>query len=98
MGEVRLRGYLVCASQHDARIVTEHLPEHVSLTRAEPGCLSFEVTPTDDPLVWRVDELFRDETVFAAHQARAAGSSWGRATAGIERRYAVDGLSSTEGR
>ncbi|MCS5718842.1 antibiotic biosynthesis monooxygenase [Herbiconiux sp. CPCC 205763] len=97
MGEVRLRGFLVCASQYEARIVAEHLPDHIALTRAEPGCLSFEVTLTDDPLVWRVDELFRDETVFAAHQARAAGSSWGRATAGIERRYSVDGLSGEEG-
>jgi quinol monooxygenase YgiN len=91
MGEVRLRGYLVCASHVEARIVTAHLPEHISLTRAEPGCLTFDVTPTDDPLVWRVDELFRDEDAFAAHQARVDGSSWGRATVGIERRYAVDG-------
>ncbi|MFB2597488.1 putative quinol monooxygenase [Herbiconiux sp. P17] len=98
MGEVRLGGYLVCASQDEARIVTEHLPEHVALTRGEPGCLAFDVTPTDDPLAWRVDERFHDEAAFAAHQARAAESNWGRATAGIERRYSVEVLPDTEAR
>lgn len=71
--------------------MAENLPTHVTLTRAEPGCLSFEVTPTGDPLVWRVDELFRDDGAFAAHQSRTAASPWARATARIERRYAVDG-------
>ena len=39
-------------------------PEHIRLTRTRPGCLSFEVTQTDDPLVWRVDERFTDDAAF----------------------------------
>ncbi|WP_308470940.1 putative quinol monooxygenase [Clavibacter michiganensis] len=76
------------------RLVVENLPEHIMLTRAEPGCLSFEVTQTTDPLVWRVEERFEDEEVFRAHQARVASSEWGRITSQIERRYVVEGLSS----
>jgi hypothetical protein len=43
-------------------------------------------------MVWQVDECFLDSTAIKAHQDRVAGSAWGRATAGIERRYAIDGL------
>ena len=91
MSAVSLTGLLICDSPERARIVVEHLPLHVELTRAEPGCLSFEVAQTEDPLVWQVDELFQDAASFAAHQQRVAASEWGRATAGIERRYEVDG-------
>jgi quinol monooxygenase YgiN len=90
MSDVRLNGHLVCASRQEARIVAEFLPEHIALTRAEPGCLAFDVTPTADPLVWQVEERFRDEAAFAVHQARTAASPWARATAAIERRYSVE--------
>ncbi|HEY1135493.1 MAG TPA: antibiotic biosynthesis monooxygenase [Nocardioides sp.] len=92
MGEVRLRGELVCDDAAEAATVAEHLPRHVALTRAEPGCRSFAVTPTDDPLVWQVDECFTDAAAFRAHQARVAASEWGVATARIERRYRVEGI------
>ncbi len=89
---VHLTGTLVCADDDEAAVVQRHLDRHVALTRAEAGCLSFEVTPTDEPGVWRVEEWFRDAEAFAAHQRRAAGSEWGRATAGIERRFLTEGL------
>jgi len=89
MGHVELSGRLVCADEREAEIVVRHLPEHVALTRAEPGCLSFEVRATADPLVWTVSERFASPAAFAAHQQRVATSEWGRATAGIERDYAI---------
>ena len=89
MAEVRLSGFLVCEDEGQLRIVREHLPDHLALTRAEPGCLSFEVAQTEDPLVWRVHEVFRDDDAFRSHQRRTAASDWGRATAGILRRYTV---------
>lgn len=92
MNDVRLSGQLVCADAIQARQVAELLPEHVSMTRMEPGCLSFAVTPTDDPLVWQVEERFDSESAFKAHQTRVAGSAWGRATADLERRYSIQGL------
>lgn len=88
-GLVTLSGSLVCANTEEAATVARHLPRHVELTRAEPGCLSFEVRPTDDPLVWSVAEQFTDQAAFDAHQTRVRQSEWARATAGIRRDYAV---------
>jgi len=92
MAEVTLEGWLVCQGLDESRLVETLLPDHVTLTRAEPGCLVFEVERTDDPLVFAVAERFADAAGFRAHQRRVAGSEWGRATSHIERRYAVSGL------
>lgn len=92
MTDVHLSGLLVCRDHDDVAVVVQHLDRHVGLTLAEVGCISFSVTATDDPLVWRVDESFRDAAAFRAHQERVASSEWGRATAGIERRYTIEGL------
>ena len=92
MSEVRLSGRLICSTQDDADAVATYLPAHVELTRAEPGCLAFAVTPAEDPLVWDVEELFTDAGAFALHQQRVAASEWGRQTAAVERDYMVSGL------
>jgi quinol monooxygenase YgiN len=86
---VTLDGRLICADEHEAQIVRRHLPEHIRLTRQEPGCVAFDVTPTADPLVWTVAERFTDRTAFDAHQARTRASDWARATARIRRAYTV---------
>lgn len=86
---ITLTGRLLCTTAEEAARVRAHLPAHIALTRAEPGCLSFEVTPTADPLVWQVSERFTDRPAFHAHQTRAAASPWARATAGIRRDYTV---------
>lgn len=67
-----------------------HLPEHIRLSRAEPGCLKFEVTQDDDPLIWRVSECFASAADFEAHQARVKASEWGLATQGIARDYRIE--------
>lgn len=92
MSEVHVSGRLVCESEAEAARVTQHLPGHIELTRAEPGCLSFEVTATDEDGVWNVDERFVDAAAFYAHQQRAAQSTWGQSTVGITREYTVTGL------
>lgn len=89
---IRLTGRLLCRDDADAAVVREHLARHVDLTRAEAGCLRFSVTPSEDPLVWDVDELFTDAAAFEAHQRRVRESEWGRATEGIPRDYRIDGL------
>lgn len=86
---VELTGQLICRDQDEAALVREHLPRHIHLTRAEAGCTRFDVTPTEDSLVWTVREMFVDDDAFAAHQRRVADSVWGHATAGIERRYRI---------
>jgi quinol monooxygenase YgiN len=91
MSVVRLTGLLICETPEQAQAVEENLPLHIELTRAEPGCLSFEVNRAADPFVWQVEERFQDAAAFAAHQQRIADSEWGRTTAGIQRQYEVEG-------
>lgn len=87
---IRLRGQLVCMTQDEAQAVADHLPEHIRLTRAEPGCLVFDVTQTDDPLVWEVMEAFRNRADFDAHQARTRVSAWFAATRHIMRDFRME--------
>ena len=90
--KIRLTGHIDVPEARRAA-VAEALPAHIRLTRAEPGCLSFEVTP--DPKVagrWRVAELFADRAAFDAHQARTAASDWARIAAGLARSYTAEDL------
>ena len=90
-GPLRLRGVLRCASMAEVEIARQHLPEHTRLTRAEPGCLSFNVSQTDDPLVFRVEETFADKAAFQFHVQRSQASAWWQATSGIAREFEVVG-------
>lgn len=92
MNEIRLTGRLVCESSEELALVTALLQEHISLTRAEPGCLSFDVVRVSDSMVWRVEERFIDEAAYRFHQERSSKSEWGRLTLGIARDYSVQGL------
>lgn len=84
---IALDGQLTAADPAQVLAVRTHLPAHVALSRAEPGCLRFDVTEAG-PGFWRVEELFSDAAAFAAHQARTRASDWGRATAGVARDFA----------
>ncbi len=81
-----LNGTLTATTAQDAAAVVAHLDAHVALTRAEPGCVSFEVTVVD-ALVWRLSETFVDRAAFEAHKTRAAGSPWAAATVGLVRDF-----------
>ena len=89
MGSVFLTGELVCQNDDEVALVVANLPEHIALTRAEPGCVSFSVEREGTSMTWRVSEEFVDQAAFQAHQTRVAASEWGSRTAGIERRYSV---------
>lgn len=82
-----LEGYLRCRTPQQAARVRAHLPDHIRLTRAEAGCVSFNVVPTHDPLVWRVDEEFTDSVAFEAHQTRTKASPWAGATKDVPRAF-----------
>ncbi|MGY6411227.1 MAG: putative quinol monooxygenase [Alkalilacustris sp.] len=86
---MRLSGRLICADAAQAATIRRHLDDHLRLSRAEPGCLAFEVWQTADPLVWRVEERFASVDAFEAHQRRTRASEWWAATEGIAREYAV---------
>jgi quinol monooxygenase YgiN len=85
---IRLTGRLICKDENEAKVVRAHLGRHIQLSRAEPGCLSFEV-PQVSSLVWQVDESFVDQAAFDAHQTRTKASDWFRLTASIQREFRV---------
>lgn len=86
---IHLSGQLICTDDQQAAKVRAHLPDHIRLTRAEPGCLTFEVVQTADPLIWQVEESFADQAAFDAHQARTRASDWYRTTAQIARAFQI---------
>lgn len=88
MPQITLTGQLVCTTAQDAATVTQYLPDHIALSRAEPGCLRFSVTQTA-PLIWQVDETFTTRAAFDAHQTRTRASVWFVATAHISRAFTV---------
>ena len=89
MGIVRVEGRIICKSEDEAALVREMMPEHVRLTREEPGNIHFDATQGDDPMVWHLSESFESAEAFAAHQARTKNSDWGRASGAIERDITV---------
>ena len=52
MSTVELMGRLICTNDEDAATVRRHLRRHIELTRAESGCLHFDVVQAEDPLIW----------------------------------------------
>jgi quinol monooxygenase YgiN len=87
--KIQLNGYLdVPQDRWDS--VMQALPEHIALTHAEEGCISFEVSPSED-IEHRlmVAELFEDRASFDAHQVRTKASPWFEVTAGISREYEI---------
>lgn len=92
MSKVTLQGTIL-VPEADLDAVTAALPEHITLTRREPGCLVFEVTPDESrPGRYVIYEEFADAKAFRAHQARVKDSPWGDITHNVERHYTITGL------
>ncbi|SMP12616.1 putative quinol monooxygenase [Shimia sagamensis] len=89
---IKLTGYIDVPADR-LTTVMEALPLHIALTRAETGCLSFEVT--EDPTVqgrFLVAERFTNRASFEAHQTRTKASDWATVTDGIPRHYQIEDL------
>ena len=84
--QVSLTGQLVCADVAQMLAVLDHAGDHIAASRAEPGCLQFDLWQTDEPLVFALAERFADPEAYRAHQARSHATPWHAATAGVERR------------
>ena len=72
-------------SLEDIEALRAVFAEMETASRAEAGCLHFDIAQTDDPLVWQVEELFTGDAALKAHKARTMASAWAAATAGIAR-------------
>ena len=86
---IRLTGTLTCITPDDLKIVETYLPEHTRLSRAEPGCLTFNVTQTANPLVWQLDETYTDRAAFEAHQTRNRASVWWEKSQNLRRDFQI---------
>lgn len=84
---VGLSGRLICANTAELMIAMALLPAHITASRAEPGCLRFDLWQDDDPHIWHLREVFTDDAAFAAHQTRTAASEWGQASTAIRRDF-----------
>lgn len=84
---IALEGRLICKDMAQMMLALDLLTDLVSASRAEPGNLRYDLSQTDDPLIWKLNELFTDADAFAAHQARIAASRWGRESGEIGRDF-----------
>ena len=85
--KLTLKGYILVPDADLAAIRME-LPNHIQLSRAEPGCLLFDVTPDqDNPNRFNVYEEFVDKEAFEYHQQRVRNSKWGEVSHNAERHY-----------
>ena len=90
MAHIVLTGFLICRTLEEADRVAAMLPDHIRMTRAEPGCLTFEVIRSmADPVRFAVREIYKCRADFDAHIARVRASDWGRATRGVTRDYVL---------
>jgi quinol monooxygenase YgiN len=88
MSGVTLHGFLICRTLEEADRVSVLLPDHIAATRAERGCLWFEVhRSTADPVRFAVYEVFQDKAAFEAHRVRMKDTQWWRVTQNIPRDY-----------
>lgn len=88
MAKVYLDGLLIATSAAQRAVIDLYLEDHIELTRAEPGCLKFEVTEDPgDRNKFHVSEIFDSEEAFDAHQVRAKASEWGQHSEKLERKF-----------
>lgn len=87
--KVVLQGYIrVAEDELDA--VKQALPEHIELTRSEPGCLQFSVEQDKNQQNrFNVYEVFESQQAFEFHQQRVKNSHWGRISTNVERHYQI---------
>lgn len=85
---IAVTGRLICADAAQMMTALSLLPDHAAASRAEPGNLRFDLWQDDDPLIWHLAELFRDDDAVAAHQLRTAASAWGMGSGSIGRELA----------
>ncbi len=89
MPKVVLKGFILVKDM-DLEIVKLELPLHCELTRKEPGCLVFDVTPNEsNQNRFDVYEEFSGIAAFEAHQARVKSSRWGQVTKNVVRHYEI---------
>lgn len=92
MSKVTLSGYIVVMGSELAS-VRDALPIHIETTRAEQGCIVFNVEEhATETGRFEVYEEFKTSDAFRYHQKRVRESDWGVVTKNVARHYTVEGL------
>lgn len=92
MKTIVLEGHITVPQEDLAAVETE-LPNHISLTSAEEGCICFSVEQRlNDPCVFDVYEEFQSGAAFNLHQSRVRSSKWGEITVNVSRHYVTKEL------
>ncbi|GAG86353.1 unnamed protein product, partial [marine sediment metagenome] len=87
--KIYLNGYIDVPIDRIAAVKTA-LTDHIARTRAEEGCISFDVVASDEiDGRFMVSEIFINQTAFDAHQKRTKNSDWYKTTEGIPREYSI---------
>ncbi|MGJ8673796.1 putative quinol monooxygenase [Rubritalea sp.] len=94
MKKITLYGHIVVQPE-ELDTIKKALPVHLEATRAEEGCITFQVDehPTEAGR-FDVYEEFVSKSAFEHHQKRVKESAWGAATQNVSRSYTVEGLES----
>ncbi len=89
MTGISLKGHIDVPPER-LEAVAEALPLHIELSRAEAGCIFFNVDPCPEVAGrFLVSESFENRASFDAHQARTKTSAWAKVTEGIPREYEI---------
>jgi len=87
---VILKGYVIVPDD-DLDAINEALPAHIVNTRAEDGCLLFNVTQDENQKNrFNVHEEFINKESFSNHQDRVKHSEWGNVSANLEKHYHIN--------
>ena len=90
--KVKLKGFIEVPEVDLDRVIAQ-IGTHIRLTRAEPGCLKFEISQREnDDSRFDVDEEFVDRQADLSHQKRLKTSAWASASREVKRHYTVTGL------
>lgn len=80
-----ISGTLTCTPE-DLDMVLVESAEHVRLTLAEPGCISFSIDQSqEDPHTFIIRERFVDQAAFDIHTVRTRTSQWWKKSKHIPR-------------
>lgn len=89
MPRVIVKGYIEVPKEQLEKVIAA-LSMHIELTRAEEGCLIFDVSQDDRcPTRFSVYEEFIDHDAFELHQHRVKNSDWGMLTRDVKRHYDI---------
>lgn len=92
MNKITLSGHIQ-VPEKEIEKVREALPEHISKTLNEEGCLVFEVKEKENEMgVFSVYEEFKSKEAFELHQKRVKESEWGAVTRNVTRNYQIKGM------